>query len=262
MAIGGDMVRDFEEAAEGHGLAVNTAGSSSVVLICEHASHDIPSSFDGLGLSQADRLSHAAWDPGALAVAQEMSRHLDAGLVAGRVSRLVYDCNRPPGAPDAMPARSETIEVPGNRNLGPSDREARLDAYYRPFRDAVHRAIEQVNAPIVVTVHSFTPIYHGQARTVEIGILHDSDTRLADAMLQTAGAHIDAKVERNRPYGPQDGVTHTLREHAIRDGYPNVMIEIRNDLIETTEQQGNMAFSLSRWLVGALAALRMAEDAG
>lgn len=250
-----------DRAPQDDGRAQSPIGSSPVVLVCEHASNHIPAEFDGLGLTDADRSSHAAWDPGALAVAQGMARHLDATLVAGRVSRLVCDCNRPADAPDIMPARSEVIEVPGNRDLAPAARAARIDAYHRPFHDALHRSIERMVAPIVVTIHSFTPIYHGRTRTVEIGVLHDADTRLANAMLDVAATRTDATVERNEPYGPDDGVTHTLREHAIRHGHPNVMLEIRNDLIATPAQQDAMAALLSDWLVTSVARLQLPTDA-
>ena len=238
----------------------NAVGSSSVVLVCEHASNAIPARFHGLGLSTDDRKSHAAWDPGALGVAQSLSRHLDAPLVSSRISRLVYDCNRPPEAPDAMPERSEVIDVPGNKGLSASDRNERVETFYRPFRAALSRTIEQVSRPIVVTVHSFTPVYHGELRTVEIGVLHDSDARLADAMLQTVDAHTSAKVQRNKPYGPQHGVTHTLKEHAIKGGHLNVMLEIRNDLIESTEQQETLAAMIAGWLVDAVALVGVQGD--
>ena len=92
-------------------MVKNTNGSSSIVIVCEHASSDIPASFNSLGVSQEARKSHAAWDPGALAVAIRLSEQLDAALIAGAVSRLVYDCNRPPDAPDAMPSKSEIFDI-------------------------------------------------------------------------------------------------------------------------------------------------------
>ena len=239
-------------------LVVNAAGSSSVVLVCEHASHHIPDLFNGLGLSLDARESHAAWDPGAMAVANQLSKSLDAILVASEVSRLVYDCNRPPNAPDAMPSRSELIDVPGNKILTQSKRNMRAEVYYWPFQSALSSVVKQVANPIVVTVHSFTPIYHGQMRSVEIGILHDTDTRFADAMLQTAHAHTTANVQRNEPYGPEHGVTHTLKEHAIKDGHLNVMLEIRNDLIERAQQQEVMAALLAGWIVDAFAQMNVA----
>ncbi len=227
---------------------LNADGQSGLLLVCEHASRFIPDHFEDLGLSSEDRFSHAAWDPGALAVAKHMAAEMAAPLVASRVSRLVYDCNRPPTAIDAMPERSEVIDIPGNAGLSPAQRQARIDTYYVPFHTLLSRTIETKNPSALITVHSFTPVYKGQKRDVEIGLLHDTDTRLADAMLASAAGHVAQDVQRNEPYGPEDGVTHTLREHALGHGIPNVMIEIRNDLIRSEDQQKSMATALSRWI--------------
>lgn len=237
-------------------VSENTTKTLSVVLVCEHASYFMPSQFDGLGLSQADRKSHAAWDPGALAVAKALSERLDAPLVAGQVSRLLYDCNRPPEASDAMPTRSEIIDVPGNHDLSETDRRTRIATFYRPFQATLRNAIAAKSDPTLVTLHSFTPIYHGKPRAVEIGVLHDRDTRLADAMIETAPAHCAQTVTRNQPYGPQDGVTHTLKEHGLKHGLLNVMLEIRSDLIETPDAQQKMGDQIARWLRAALAHLQ------
>lgn len=236
----------------------NAEGRSEVVLVCEHASSFIPDHLRHLGLSAQDRLSHAAWDPGALEVAKHLSRRLEAKLVAGAVSRLVYDCNRPPDAPDAMPARSELIAVPGNVGLDAAAKAARVATYYDPFHAAVRAALQVTRNAILVTVHSFTPVFHGKARHVEIGVLHDADTRLADAMLATADRAFN--VQRNQPYGPQDGVTHTLKEHGLAGGHLNVMIEVRSDLIATPQQQAEMAGILGRWLETALSQVVVERD--
>ena len=240
---------------------LNREGRGAVVVVCEHASAFVPPALKNLGLDEADRDSHAAWDPGAFGVAQNMAQRLGAVLVAGAVSRLVYDCNRPPDAPDAMPARSERIVVPGNATLDDAARKARTETYYAPFRAALAAEVGRRKAPVLVTVHSFTPVYYGKRRLLDIGLLHDSDSRLTDAMLENAAAHTDLKVERNAPYGPQDGVTHTLKEHAIPAGLPNVMIEIRNDLIATEEDQTAMAELLSRWVSAGIAQVQGAADA-
>ena len=100
---------------------------------------------------------------------------------------------------------------------------------------------------MLVTVHSFTPVYHGRPRAVEIGVLHDADSRLADALLDTAAAHTTADVQRNAPYGPGDGVLHTLHEHALPHGLLNVMLEIRNDPIADAPAQRSMAYMLAGW---------------
>ncbi len=249
------------DASKNYALVDNATGESSVVLVCEHASHYIPESFDGLGLTSEARFSHAAWDPGAFPVAQEMSNLLDARLVSSGVSRLVYDCNRPPTAPDAMPMRSEVIDVPGNVDLSETDRAARTQLYYQPFEMQLAEVVQKTTDPIIVTVHSFTPVYHGNLRAVEIGILHDVDVRLADAMMQTAAEHTSANVQINEPYGPENGVTHTLKEHAVKHGHMNVMLEIRNDLIETAEQQKDMAATLAAWITEACSMAQSVEGA-
>ncbi|GLT09212.1 N-formylglutamate amidohydrolase [Sulfitobacter porphyrae] len=245
------MVQTTDHAAEESVAEVNPSGTSCIVLVCEHASHLIPDEFDGLGMAEGDRTSHAAWDPGALAVAEHLSTRLDAVLIAGTVSRLVYDLNRPPEAPGAMPAQSELIVVPGNRDLSDAARAERVARYYRPFHDCISRKMARIAEPILITIHSFTPVFHGQRRSVEIGVLHDEDSRLADALLECAGAHTGARVARNAPYGPQDGVTHTLQVHGQRQGHLNVMLEVRNDLIATAEAQRRTAEMIAGWLADA-----------
>jgi len=253
------MVRPTKPILQNTVQILNPAGASCVVLVCEHASHFMPPEFSNLGLTGDTLTSHIAWDPGARAVAERMSRALDAKLVVSCVSRLIYDCNRPPTAPDAMPEKSEDTVIPGNQNLSGRDKDSRCEKYYRPFQRALSGTVSQANHPVIITVHSFTPIYRDQHRAVEIGVLHDTDTRLADAMITSASRHTDLNVERNQPYGPTDGVTHTLTEHAIPGRHLNVMLEIRNDLIATVEQQDAVATSLAAWLLDACAQLGVAE---
>ena len=237
---------------------LNAQAASAVVLVCEHASSEIPHEFNNLGLADEHRKSHAAWDPGAGSVAEHMAARMDAVLVAARVSRLVYDCNRPPEAPDAMPAKSEIVDIPGNRGLSDARKAERTKRYYHPFRAAVADALAGRPDPVLITVHSFTPVYHGRRRDVEIGVLHDRDTRLADALIEQAETSVPHVVRRNEPYGAADGVTHTLREHALPRGILNVMLEVRNDLIADAAAQAKMAGILSDWLTRAIGSARAA----
>ena len=253
-----------ESDLEGTAAAVlhNADGNGQVLLVCEHAANRIPAALDNLGLDEATRLSHIAWDPGALAVAQEISYLLDARLVASTVSRLVYDCNRPPEAPGAMPGRSEVFDIPGNQNLSDTEKAARVATVYGPFRTLLADTIASFPAPpVLVTIHSFTPVYQGKQRDVEIGILHDSDTRLADAMLELAPKHTEMNTRRNDPYGPGDGVTHTLKLHALPNGLLNVMIEVRNDLIATAEQQKSVGKMLAELIADALPLIANTKEA-
>jgi predicted N-formylglutamate amidohydrolase len=232
----------------------NPQGRGGVILVCEHASNAIPAALNGLGLDDAGRVSHAAWDIGAYDLALAMSKSLDAPLVTSRVSRLVYDCNRPPEAPSAIPAQSELIAVPGNLNLTALDHARRVAEVYEPFQKLLRATIDAAPLPpVLITIHSFTPVYFGQHRQTELGILHDTDARFALAMLRAAQSLGGVKAESNAPYAAQDGVTHTLREHAVKRGLHNAMLEIRNDLIATPKAATAMAAELCKIVVKAMA---------
>ncbi|WP_298913790.1 N-formylglutamate amidohydrolase [uncultured Roseobacter sp.] len=236
-------------------IVTRPAGASGIVLVCEHASNHFPETFGGLGLDETVRGSHAAWDPGALAVAEYLSEMLEATLVAGGVSRLIYDCNRPPEAASAIPERSEAFDIPGNIGLSAERKQRRARQIYDPFHATVSELLDETHAQVMITVHSFTRVYLGKARDVEVGVLHDADSRLADAMLEIAGDHTSLLVARNQPYGPGDGVMHTLKRHGIGRGIPHVMLEVRNDLIATPKDQQTIAAMLAGWLKQALASV-------
>lgn len=232
----------------------NRAGSSDIILICEHASSDIPAAWGDLGVSDKARFSHIAWDPGALDVAKSLSRLLDACLVYAPVSRLVYDLNRAPDQDSAMPAQSEIYEIPGNRSISAEERARRTHLIYVPFHDDLHieiaRRIAMGRRPVLVTIHSFTPVYYGKQREVEFGIIHDTEDRLAVQVLNHAPSGVKAAL--NEPYSAADGVTHTLRLQANPYRLMNVMLEIRNDLIATPQSAEAFAKGLAPCLTAAL----------
>ena len=232
------------------------AAQGPVLLVCEHASNVIPEGLGRLGLDEAAASSHIAWDPGAMKVAEHLSTMLDAPLVSQKISRLVYDCNRPPESPEAVRDQSEAFTIPGNAGLSNSQRADRATYIYEPFRQELARQVETRPETVLVTIHSFTPVYNGAKRAVEVGILHDSDSRLADAMLAAAAENPAYRTERNQPYGPEDGVTHTLVEHALPHGALNVMVELRNDLLADAASQEKLAAWLGEILTSALNATR------
>jgi predicted N-formylglutamate amidohydrolase len=245
----------LEEDEESPFLAVNAEGRSPFVLICEHASRQMPRRLGKLGLPDAELERHIAWDIGAEPVARLLSRLMDAPLALQRYSRLAYDCNRPPESPDAMPEISELTVIPGNKTLRAADRLARIEGLYRPFHDGVARLLDARAAAgvktLVVSIHSFTPVYKGNRRSVELGILHDRDTALASKLIKSF-PNVDARL--NEPYGPKDGVMHTLNMHGFARGLPHAMIEIRNDLVADGRGQDEWAQRLSVPLIQAAAA--------
>ena len=91
--------------------------------------------------------------------------------------------------------------------------------------------------------------------------MHDEDARFADAILAIAGNNGELVIGRNDPYGPEDGVTHTLRVHALPLGLLNVMIEIKDDLIGDAPARTRMAQRLAGYLNDALARMDPQEKA-
>jgi predicted N-formylglutamate amidohydrolase len=246
------MVTCLLEGEEAPALVVNGGGRSPFVLVCEHASNRLPKSLGTLGLPESELQRHIAWDIGAEQVARLLSRRIDAPLVLQRYSRLAYDCNRPPDSADAMPEISETTDIPGNRHLSPDDKLMRTREIYRPFHatiaDLLDRRAAEGTRSVVVTIHSFTPVYKSQPRAVELGILHDRDRGLADKLI-TSFPTVDARL--NEPYGPDDGVLHTLNLHAAPRALRHAMIEIRNDFLLDERGQVEWAERLSTALAHA-----------
>ncbi|MDH5352961.1 MAG: N-formylglutamate amidohydrolase [Gammaproteobacteria bacterium] len=216
-------------------VIANADGNSEVVLICEHAGRELPEFIGSLDVDDEVMSSHIAWDLGAAELSRQLSEILDAPLIMQRYSRLLYDCNRSFDAVDAIVEESDDIFIPGNAGLSKSQRQQRHDIVYLPFFEAIKEIVESRIAtglqPVIVTIHSFTPVYKGQQRTVELGVLHDTDSRLADNILSFTQEADGYRAARNEPYSAEDGVTHTLMTHGVKNQLPNVMFEIRNDLL-------------------------------
>jgi predicted N-formylglutamate amidohydrolase len=236
------------------GYIINENGASPFILVCEHASNLLPKKLGTLGLNEADLKRHIAYDIGAEGTARLLAKLLDAPLILQRYSRLAYDCNRPPEAEGAMPEVSEVTAIPGNTNLSPNDKLARIETIYRPFQNTIAHFLDARAAhrkrAIPVSIHSFTKNYKGKERAVELGLLFDRDAWLANLLVRSFPA---INTQLNEPYGPKDGVMHLMNLHAAPRGLQHLMIEIRNDLIETERGQQEWAQRLSVPLIQAVA---------
>jgi len=242
-------------------LVTNARGKSPFVLLCDHASNRIPERYGDLRLTPSERVSHIAWDPGALAVSRVLSEMLDAPLVESTVSRLVIDCNRALDAPDLIWTLSERTRIAANENLSQDEREFRIATYHRPFHGAIDMLLEaRRNAgqeTVVVCMHSFTPVFLGVARPWPIGLLHGRDTRFTERLRDALAAEEPAlNIGWNEPYAALNGVTLTLEKHGDGRGLEATMIEIRNDEILSTEGVVRWAGLLARGLQTARAARR------
>lgn len=215
--------------------AVNPEGAGEVFLICEHAGRRIPRALGALGLGEPDLSRHIAWDIGAREVSVALSERLDAALWMQRYSRLVCDCNRRPDVAAFAPEVSEATAIPGNAGLTAAERARRAAAVFHPFHDAVTAALDarrEAGRPtVLVSIHSFTPVFLGVARPWEIGVLYNRDRALAPALVAWFRANSGLCLGVNEPYSVGDDTDYAIPVHGERRGLPCVEFEIRNDLI-------------------------------
>ena len=231
-------------------------GSSPFVLIADHAGQEIPVRLDNLGLSQAELDRHIGRDIGIAGVAERLSEKLDAFALLQTYSRLVIDCNRPLQAPGSIVVASDGTRVPGNEGLDDAARNARALEIFAPYHARITRELDRRSgkaaAPVLVSLHSFTPTFAGFARPWHAGILYHRDTRLAHALLVALRAEPGMVVGDNEPYAVSDATDFAVPVHGERRGLLHVALEIRQDLIADVQGQEEWAERLARILPALL----------
>jgi predicted N-formylglutamate amidohydrolase len=228
----------------------NALGNSPFLLTSDHYGRAIPRVLGDLGLPMGELTRHIAWDPGIAGVADALSRQLGAHLIAQRYSRLVIDCNRPPGVPSSIPRISEATLIPGNealtREAAEIRRRAIFDPYHRRIDEVIEARLRNAMPTVLVSLHSFTPVYAGIARPWHIGTLYHRDTRLPPLLLKHLRAEPELVVGDNEPYAVSDETDYTIPVHGEARGLMNTGIEIRQDLLAEPAGQIEWAERLAR----------------
>lgn len=204
-------------------------GGGPVVVSCEHASRRLPA---GWWMSPHDRPlfdTHWAWDIGAAALARELAHAAGAVAVLSRFSRLLVDANRPIDDETLVRREAEGRVVELNRDVSEADLRRRIAEYWEPYHEALDEAVGGSSAPVVFSVHTFTPSWQGRRRRLEAGVLFDRDVALADRVRR---ALVDAglDVRMNEPYSGREGLIYSVDRHARAHGRAAVELELRQDL--------------------------------
>ncbi|KUL93547.1 N-formylglutamate amidohydrolase [Bosea sp. WAO] len=231
---------------------LNEQGTSDIVLLCEHASNHIPAEYQRLGLAPRDLDRHIAWDIGAAELTRRLSAHLDAPAFLSGYSRLLIDLNRPLGTPGSIPVHSEDTEIPGNGGLDAAERARRAEVMFAPFHDSVSAHLDRRTATrrstLIVTIHSFTPVFLGVSRPWHAGVLYDSAEVLARDILSRLSLDAVLVVAANEPYLISRDEDYAVPIHGDDRGIPAVLIEIRQDLLSNEagieEWAGRLAAAL------------------
>ena len=226
-----------------------------VLFLCDHASNALPEGYGSLGLPPQEFERHIAYDIGAAQATRYLADRFGAPALLTRYSRLLIDPNRGGDDPTLVMRLSDGCVVPGNARIDAAEVEHRRQLYWQPYRDAVRLRLDAMLAtgkvPVIVSIHSFTPVWRGHPRPWHIAVLWDSDPRIARPIIASMQAE-GLTVGDNEPY---DGalIGDTLYEHGTLRGLPHVLVEFRQDLIRQTEGAREWAERLARHLDPVLA---------
>jgi predicted N-formylglutamate amidohydrolase len=237
----------------------NEAGRSDFLLVADHAGNIVPHALGELGVSAADRQRHIAWDIGIAGVGRLLSDALNATLIQQNYSRLVIDCNRPPGVPSSIAEISELTPIPGNAGLSEAGKQMRVREIFRPYHDRIDAELDRRKQAgrdaALIALHSFTPVFKGEARPWHAAVLYNRDPRLSHKLIALLAAEQTFPVGENVPYSVSDATDYTIPVHGEHRGLHHVLIEIRQDLIADAEGQQEWASRLARLLPVAYAGL-------
>lgn len=222
---------------------VNAGGASPFLLTSDHHGRVLPRTLGDLGVAESELTRHIAWDIGIAGIAERLAKMLDAHLVAQRYSRLVIDCNRPPGAVSSIPVMSEATAIPRNEGISEQEREARrreiFEPYHRRIDAVINHRVHAKRPTVLVSLHSFTPVYAGVARPWHIGALYNRHIVLPQLLLKHLHAESDLVVGDNEPYAVSDLTDYTIPVHGEVRGLISTGIEIRQDLIADQSASSN-----------------------
>jgi predicted N-formylglutamate amidohydrolase len=234
---------------------INPNGTSSFLLIGDHAGNRIPARLGSLGLEAEALRRHIAWDIGIAGLGASLARALDAVFIHQTFSRLVVDCNRDPSASEAILEVSDNIPIPSKTALASDEREARIAAIHEPYHRAIAQELDRrdqaARPTFLVSLHSFTPHFEGYGRPWEVGVLYDGgDPAFAVAVLNTFLGKEGLVVGDNQPYR-MDATDYTVPRHGYPGRRPYVELEIRQDLIDSPQGEVRWAAVIEAALMSA-----------
>jgi len=211
-------------------------------LTCEHSSNRLP---EGSSWERDGWISnlHWAYDIGALEVTKDLARELKCMAVFSKLSRLYVDMNR--HTEESILVKAEGRPIFLNVNISPKERSRRWSCNDK-YHDAVRTLIAKCPKDCIVWhIHSFTPVFEGSKRDLEIGVLFERvNTKYASEIhdhLRKNG--FDARL--NEPYDVIDLITRCTADVGDRE---HLYLETRNDLACDPVFRKRFVTCLTNWV--------------
>jgi len=165
--------------------------------------------------------THRAWDPGAAILAEQLRDDLQVVAHFGEFTRLLVDLNRRETSPAVF------------SEFTPETRKQDLLAYHRRWRAELQAyTLLDAEPSLHVSCHSFTPVWNGVERRVDVGILFDPSRRIEATLARSWQSKLAAllpglRIRRNNPYrGVSDGTTSWLRKLHTPNQYAGIELEL------------------------------------
>jgi predicted N-formylglutamate amidohydrolase len=226
-----------------------------LLFVCDHASNALPKSYGTLGLEPGDFAAHIASDIGAATATRTLARAFGAPAVLAKWSRLLIDLNRGPDDPTLVMKLSDGRIIPGNRDADAKEIAHRVNMFHAPYHAAIEDLIARSQAAghvaVVISMHSFTPVWKHFKRPWDVGVLWDRDARLAKPLMASF-ADAGFVVGDNEPYSGELE-NDCMYQHGTMHGLPHVLIEMRQDLVATPQAAEAFALRLKSAVAQALA---------
>ena len=220
-------------------------------FLCEHATRRLPE-WEPNTADLALLEEHWGWDIGAADLTRDLTSRTRSCGVLTRFSRLVCDPNRHPDEASFVVEEIDGHRLSFNLGIDARERARRQAVYFDPYHDAIDRTLRERRAHgralSLCSIHSFTPVYRGCVRDVEVGVLFDAHDAHAEE-LAAALSEQGFTTALNEPYSGKDGLIYAARRHGRAHDVTYLELEIRQDLIATPES----ASEVGRRIAAALA---------
>jgi predicted N-formylglutamate amidohydrolase len=214
------------------------------VFTCEHASNTLPEPWSWPEEDEWITDTHWAFDIGAADVTRRLVERTGSVGILAKFSRLLVDPNRDLGAASLYRRKAEGRTLRLNHNMSSDELERRVQEYYHPYHEVVDHWIGRTPEVPVIAIHTFTPVFDGEVRTMEVGVLYDHSEelglRMADA-LREAGL----KVALNAPYSGKNGMMFSAYRHADEHNRDALELELRQDMLASPAHRAAMADQIS-----------------